>query len=50
MHLTTPKDYEFLLVAADLVHIDKRWGFSIKMMKWRLFLEGHPFIATCSLI
>ena len=39
----TPKDYEFLLVAADLAHIDKRWGFSIKMMKWRLFLEGHRF-------
>jgi hypothetical protein len=39
----TPKDYEYLLVAADLAHIDKRWGFSIKMMKWRLFLEGHRF-------
>ena len=39
----TPKDYEYLLVAADLAHIDKRWGFSIKMMKWRLFLEGHWF-------
>jgi hypothetical protein len=40
----TPKDYEFLLVAADLAHIDKRWDFSIKMMKWRLFLEGHRFM------
>ena len=39
----TPKDYEYLLVAADLAHIDKRWGFSIKMMKWKLFLEGHRF-------
>jgi len=39
----TPKDYEYLLVAADLAHVDKRWGFSIKMMKWRLFLEGHWF-------
>ena len=38
-----PKDYEYLLVAADLAHVDKRWGFSIKMMKWRLFLEGHRF-------
>jgi len=38
-----PKDYEYLLVAADLAHIDKRWGFSIKMIKWRLFLEGHRF-------
>jgi hypothetical protein len=41
----TPKDYEYLLVAADLAHIDKRWGFSIKMMKWKLFLEGHWFTA-----
>jgi len=39
----TPKDYEYLLVAANLAHVDKRWGFSIKMMKWRLFLEGHRF-------
>jgi len=39
----TLKDYEYLLVAADLAHVDKRWGFSIKMMKWRLFLEEHWF-------
>ena len=38
-----PKDYEYLLVAANLAYVDKRWGFSIKMMKWRLFLEGHWF-------
>jgi hypothetical protein len=38
-----PKDYEYLLVAANLAYIDKIWGFSIKMMKWRLFLEGHWF-------
>ena len=37
----TPKDYEYLLVAANLAHFYKRWGFSIKMMKWNLFLEGH---------
>ena len=39
----TPQDYEFLLVAADLAHFHKRWGFSIKMMKLKLFLEGHRF-------
>jgi len=39
----TPKDYEYLLVAADLVHFQKRWGFSINIMKWKLFLEGHRF-------
>ena len=39
----TPKDYGYLIVAADLAHFYKRWGFSIKMMKWRLFLKGHRF-------
>jgi hypothetical protein len=39
----TPKDYEYLLVAADFAHFHKRWGFSIKMTKLRLFLEGHRF-------
>jgi hypothetical protein len=39
----TPQDYEFLLVAADLTHFHKRWGFSIKMMKLKLFLEWHLF-------
>jgi len=39
----TPKDYEYLLVGADLAHFHKRWGFSIKIMKWKLFLEGHRF-------
>jgi hypothetical protein len=39
----TPQDYEFLLVAADLAYFHKRWGFSIKMMKLKLFLEGHRF-------
>ncbi len=39
----TPKDYEYLLVAADLAHFHQRWGFSKKKMKWKLFLEGHRF-------
>ncbi len=39
----TPQDYKFLLVAADLAHFHKRWGFSIKMIKLKLFLEGHLF-------
>ena len=41
----TPKDYEYLLVAANLAHVDKRWGFSIKKMKWKFFLEGHRLTA-----
>ncbi len=24
-------------------HIHKRWGFSIKIMKWKVILEGHQF-------
>jgi len=40
----TSKDYEHLLVAADLAHFHKRWGFSIKMIKLKLFLEGHCFM------
>lgn len=39
-----PKDYESLLVSADLAHFHKRWGFSIKMSKWNDFLEGFTTI------
>ena len=39
----SPQDYEYLLVALDLAYFHKRWGFSIKMMKWKVFLEGHRF-------
>jgi hypothetical protein len=39
----TPKDYEYLLVVANLAHFHKRWGFIIKMTKLKLFLEGHRF-------
>ncbi len=39
----TPQDYEFLLVAADLALFHKMYGFSIKPMKWKVFLEGHLF-------
>jgi len=30
----TPKDYEYLLMAADLAHFHKRWGFSLRLF-WR---------------
>ena len=39
----SPQDYEYLLMALDLASIHKRWGFSIKIMKWKVFLEGHLF-------
>ena len=30
-------------MALDLARIDKRWGFSILVMKWKVFLEGYLF-------
>ena len=39
----SPQDYEYLLMALDLARIDKPWGFSILVMKWKVFLEGHHF-------
>jgi hypothetical protein len=37
----SPQDYEYLLVAAQLAHFHTKWGFSIKKLKWKLFIEGH---------
>jgi hypothetical protein len=42
----SPQDYEYLLVAAKLAHIHQKQGFSIKISKWKLFLEGHQFAKT----
>ena len=42
----SPQNYEYLLVAANLAHFHQRWGFSIKISKWKLFLEGHRFATT----
>ena len=42
----SPKDYEHLLVAAQLAHFHKKWGFSIKKLKWKHFIEGHWFTAN----
>jgi hypothetical protein len=39
----SPQEYEYLLMALDLASIHKRWGFSIKVMKWKIFLEGYLF-------
>ena len=40
----SPQDYEYLLVAANLARFHPKWGFSIKILKWKLFLEGHQFL------
>jgi hypothetical protein len=42
----SPQDYEYLLVAAQLAHFHTKWGFSIKKLKWKLFIEGHRFTAN----
>ena len=42
----SPQDYEYLLVAANLAHFHQTRGFSIKISKWKLFLEGHRFAKT----
>jgi hypothetical protein len=39
----SPQNYEYLLMALDLARMDKRWGFSIMVMKWKVFLEGYLF-------
>ncbi len=39
----SPHDYEYLLIALDLARMDKRWGFSIMVMKWKVFLEENLF-------
>ncbi len=42
----SPQDYEYLLVAASLAHFHQKRGISIKIWKWKLFLEGHQFATT----
>ncbi len=42
----SPQDYEYLLVAANLAHFHQKQGFSIKILKWKLFFEGHRFATT----
>ena len=42
----SPQDYEYLLVAANLAQFHPKWGFSIKILKWKLFLEGHQFLTV----
>ena len=45
----TAHSYECLLVAANLAVIYKSWGFTIKILQWKKFLEGHHFITSNSI-
>jgi len=40
------QDYEYLLLAANLAQFHPKWGFSIKILKWKVFLEGHRFLTV----
>jgi len=42
----SPQDYEYLLVAANLAHFHQKRGFSIRILKWKKFQEGHQFATT----
>jgi hypothetical protein len=43
-----PQAFEYLLVAAQLAHFHKKWGFSMKKVNWKLFIDGHQFAtANC---
>ncbi len=35
------KDYEYILVAANLAHYHPTWGFIILVDRLKMFLEGH---------
>jgi hypothetical protein len=39
----TPKDYEYILVAANLAHYHPTWGFTILVDRLKIFLRGHRF-------
>ena len=45
----TAHSYECLLVAANLAVFHKSWGFTIKILQWKKFLEGHHFITSNSI-
>ena len=37
----SPKDYEQILVAANLAHYHPTWGFTILVDRLKMFLDGH---------
>ena len=39
----SPQDYEYILMTLDLASNHNQWGSSIKVMKWKVFLEGYLF-------
>ena len=41
-----PLDYERLLAAANLAHYHPKWGFTILVDRWKMFLDGHHFCSS----
>ena len=39
----TPKDYEYIVVAANLAHYHLTWGFTILVNRLKMFIGGHHF-------
>jgi len=42
----SPQHYEYLLVAANMAQFHPKWGFSIKILKWKVFFKGHRFLTV----
>jgi hypothetical protein len=42
----SPHDYECLLVAANLAQFHPKWGFIVKIVKWKQSLKGHRFTTS----
>jgi hypothetical protein len=43
---TTLLDYKRLLAAANLAHYHPKWGFTILVDRWKMFIEGHHFYTS----
>ena len=43
-----PLDYERLLAAANLAHYHPKWGFTILVGRWKMFIKGHHFYTSKS--
>ena len=44
----TPHDYKRLLAAANLAHYHPKWGLTILVDRWKMFLEGHHLYTSNS--
>jgi hypothetical protein len=42
----TPHDYKCLLAAANLAYYHPKWGFTILLDRWKMFLDGHHFYSS----